>query len=57
MVEKIIDGNMKERPTRLELLRHLAGDKKLPEAALQTVLSPMLEALEDIAIDAPGAER
>lgn len=56
-VEKIVDGKAAERPARLALLRLLASEKKLPEEALQTALGPIIEAIEDVAIDAPNAER
>lgn len=57
IVEKIMDGKRAERPARLQLLQYLAREKRLPEAALVNALTPMLEMIEDIVIDAPGAEK
>ncbi|CAN0423703.1 unnamed protein product, partial [Laminaria digitata] len=57
IVEKVLEGKASERPARIELLRFLASEKRLPEAGLVTALSPMIEFMEDIAIDAPNAEK
>lgn len=51
----VLEGKSSEKPARLELLRVLAGEKKLPQAALETTLGPTMEFIEDIAIDAPSA--
>ena len=56
IVEKVMDGKASERPARIELLRCLASENRLNEAALVTALSPMIEYLEDVALDAPNAE-
>ncbi|CAN0104148.1 unnamed protein product, partial [Scytosiphon promiscuus] len=56
IVEQVIEGKAAERPARLELLRYLASEKKLPAASLEYTLSPMLEFLTDMAIDSPNAE-
>lgn len=56
IVEKIVEGKLSERPTLLELLRFLAGERRLPESALQTALSPVIEMIEDLMVDVPKAE-
>lgn len=56
LVETVIEGKASERPARLELLRYLASEKKLPAASLEYALAPTLEFLTDVAIDAPNAE-
>lgn len=57
IVEKVIEGKATERPARVELLRFLASEKRLTEEGLATALFPTIEFMEDIAIDAPNAEK
>lgn len=56
IVGGVLEGKATERPARVELLRILAREKKLPQAALESALYPMIEFIPDIAVDAPKAE-
>ena len=56
IVGGVLEGKATERPARVELLRILAREKKLPQAALESALYPMIEFIPDIALDAPKAE-
>lgn len=56
IVEKILDGRVGEKPILLELLRCLAGERRLPEPAVHTALAPMIEMVEDLLVDVPKAD-
>ncbi|CAM9873628.1 unnamed protein product [Pylaiella littoralis] len=56
ILEGMAEGKQREKPARVELLRLLAGEKKLPEAALERVFGPAIEAVDENAIDDPNAE-
>lgn len=56
IISGVFEGKAAERPARVELLRILAREKKLPQAALEHALYPMIEFIADIAIDSPNAE-
>ena len=56
IVDKVIDGKAAERPARVELLRFLASEKRFNEEGLVTALLPIIECIEDTAVDAPNAE-
>lgn len=56
IVGGVLEGKAAERPARVELLRLLAREKKLPQAALERALFPMIEFIADIAVDCPKAE-
>eukprot|EP00752_Nemacystus_decipiens_P007539 g6737.t2 len=56
IVRGVLEGKRAEVPARVELLRILAREKRFPQDALERALYPMIEYINDIALDAPNAK-
>ncbi|CAN0487178.1 unnamed protein product, partial [Discosporangium mesarthrocarpum] len=60
LAEKVVEGvgsKIQDQPALLELAGVLAGEKRLPEEALRKSLTPTIEVLDDLVVDAPRAVR